>query len=104
MGKRKTTEQFIAEAKAVHGDKYDYSKVEYKNNKTKVCIICPIHGGFLQVPKDHLDGIGCKKCGVERRAKARRLNTDIFIHKAKKVHGEEYDYSKVEYIGTDDEV
>ena len=104
MGKRKTTEQFIAEAKAVHGSKYDYSKVEYKNNKTKVCIICPIHGGFLQVPKDHLDGIGCKKCGVERRAKARRLNTDIFIHKAKKVHGEEYDYSKVEYIGTDDEV
>lgn len=104
MGKRKTTEQFIAEAKAVHGDKYDYSKVEYKNNKTKVCIICPIHGWFLQVPKDHLDGIGCKKCGVERRAKARRLNTNIFIHKAKKVHGEEYDYSKVEYIGTDDEV
>ena len=44
MGKRKTTEQFIAEAKAVHGDKYDYSKVEYKNNKTKVCIICPIQG------------------------------------------------------------
>ena len=67
MGKRKTTEQFIAEAKAVHGSKYDYSKVEYKNNKTKVCIICHIHGEFLQVPKDHLDGIGCKKCGRLKR-------------------------------------
>lgn len=59
---RKTTEQFIAEAKAIHGDKYDYSKVEYINNSTKVCIICPIHGEFWQVPKSHLRGIGCNKC------------------------------------------
>ena len=59
---RKTTEQFIAEAKDVHGDKYDYSKVEYKNNHDKVCIICPIHGEFWQYPKDHLLKSGCKKC------------------------------------------
>lgn len=59
---RKTTEQFIAEAKAVHGDKYDYSKVEYVNNNTKVCIICPTHGEFWQIPKSHLNGNGCKKC------------------------------------------
>lgn len=59
---RKTTEQFIAEAKAIHGNKYDYSKVEYKGNKVKVCIICPIHGEFWQVPKSHLRSIGCNKC------------------------------------------
>ena len=59
---RKTTEQFIAEAKAVHGNKYDYSKVEYKGNQVKVCIICPIHGEFWQIPKSHLRGHGCNKC------------------------------------------
>lgn len=59
---RKTTEQFIAEAKAVHGDKYDYSKVEYVNTHTKVCIICPKHGEFWQEAKSHLQGRGCFKC------------------------------------------
>ena len=48
-----TTEEFIAKAKAVHGDKYDYSQVEYVNNHTKVSIICPIHGVFRQRPLDH---------------------------------------------------
>ena len=46
MTRRKTLEQFITEARAVHGGKYDYSKVEYKNTNTKVCIICPTHGEF----------------------------------------------------------
>lgn len=59
---RKTKEQFIAEAKAIHGDKYDYSKVDYVDNKTKVCIICPIHGEFWQTPNGHLCGHGCRGC------------------------------------------
>lgn len=59
---RKTTEQFIIESIAVHGNKYDYSKVDYKTNKEKVCIICPIHGEFWQNPKSHLHGHGCRKC------------------------------------------
>ena len=63
---RKTTEQFIEEARQVHGDKYDYSKVEYVNSATKVCIICPIHGEFWQRPNDHIRGIGCRKCSSER--------------------------------------
>ena len=62
MGKRKTTYQFIVEARKVHGDKYDYSKIDYQGNKVKVCIICPIHGEFWQAPQDHLRGVGCKKC------------------------------------------
>jgi very-short-patch-repair endonuclease len=60
--KRKTTEQFIEESKLIHGDKYDYSSVNYINNKTNVKIICPIHGDFEQRPDDHLNGHGCEKC------------------------------------------
>ena len=59
---RKTTEQFIAEAVALYGEKYDYSKVDYKTNKDKVCIICPEHGEFWQAPNGHLRGHGCPKC------------------------------------------
>lgn len=54
-----STEEFINKAKEIHNDKYDYSKVEYKGNKTKVTIICPIHGEFQQLPSDHIN----KKCG-----------------------------------------
>lgn len=59
---RKTKEQFIADARAIHGNKYDYSKVEYEGNAKKVCIICPTHGEFLQRPNSHLSGHGCPFC------------------------------------------
>ena len=97
MTKRKTTEEFIAEAKAVHGDKYDYSKVEYKYALEKVCIICPTHGEFWQKPNDHLQGHGCPHCKVTLLAKSKCKTTKDFISEAKKVHGDKYDYSKVEY-------
>ena len=58
----KQKEQFILKARQVHGWKYDYSKVEYVDNYTKVCIICPEHGEFWQTPYNHLKGCGCKKC------------------------------------------
>ena len=64
-----TTEEFIAKAKAVHGDKYDYSKVEYVNNKTKVIITCPLHGKFSQAPFNHLHGNECPKCAKIKAAK-----------------------------------
>ena len=57
-----TTEEFIKKAREVHGDKYDYSKVEYVKSSTKVCIICKQHGVFLQSPKQHLSGQGCPIC------------------------------------------
>ena len=59
-----TTEEFIAKAKAVHGDRYDYSKVKYVNNQTPVEIVCPIHGTFIQRPLNHLRGNGCPQCGL----------------------------------------
>ena len=91
-------EIFIEKAKKVHGDKYDYSKVEYVNAYTKVCIICPIHGEFWQTPSGHLHNGGCKLCGALARSKKRVLNNEIFIEKSKQIHGGKYDYSKVEYV------
>ena len=101
---RYTTEQFIEKAKTIHGDKYDYSKVEYCGNATKVCIICPEHGEFWQTPHSHLNGRGCKKCGVKQRSKLKTFTTEQFIEKAKKVHGDKYDYSRVEYININEKV
>ena len=98
MAKKKlTTLDFIERAKKTHGNKYDYSKVEYKDSNTKVCIICQEHGEFYQLPFAHINGQGCKKCGIINRAEKRTLKTEQFIEKAKKVHGDKYDYSKVEY-------
>lgn len=63
---KRTTEEFVAEAGTVHSSKYDYSKVDYINSRTKVCIICPIHGEFWQTPSSHLRGSGCPVCGRSR--------------------------------------
>lgn len=98
--KRTDVDSFISESDKVHNNKYSYSKVEYKNRFTKVKITCPIHGDFEQVPGDHLNGRGCRLCGVENSAKSRSLTTDEFIQKAKQVHGDKYDYSKVDYINS----
>ena len=68
-----TTEEFIAKAKAVHGDRYDYSKVVYVNNQTPVEIVCPINGAFIQRPSNHLRGNGCPQCGhdsIKERSRA----------------------------------
>lgn len=87
------TEEFILKSKLIHGDKYDYSFVEYLNNKTKVKIICKEHGEFLQKPNNHLNGQNCQKC-VNKNIK---LDTNKFIEKSKDKFGDYYDYSKVEY-------
>lgn len=96
--KKKTKESFIEKSIMVHGSKYDYSKVEYVNARTKVCIICPKHGEFWQRPADHIRGVGCPKCKTDKVSSIRRISTNEFIERAKKVHGEKYDYSKVKYV------
>ncbi|MCQ2069413.1 MAG: hypothetical protein MJY68_10065 [Bacteroidaceae bacterium] len=75
-----STEEFIQKAKAVHGDRYDYSKVEYVNSSTKVCIICKKHGEFWQIPFSHLKGHGCVKCRADRNTK---YNKEICVSTAK---------------------
>lgn len=60
--KTKTTEQFIQDAKEVHGELYDYRQVNYVNCRQKVSITCPKHGTWKQKPGNHLAGRGCPKC------------------------------------------
>ena len=69
--RKKTLEEFIAEARKVHGDKYDYSRVVYIDSRTPVQIVCHKHGVFLKAPSDHLNGQGCKKCSHEKLSKER---------------------------------
>lgn len=103
--KKLTNEEFIKLAKDVHGDKYDYSKIEYVNNKTKVCIICPEHGCFFMKPNAHINGKqGCPKCGYKLLSDKKRMSTNEFIEKARNIHGDKYDYSYVDYTNTDKKV
>ena len=84
---------FINKAVNVHGNKFDYSKVEYINNRTKIEIICPIHGAFFQTPDKHLNGQGCPKCCKRNR----RYTSEEFIERAREIHGDRYDYSRTVY-------
>lgn len=88
-----TTEEFIAKARAIHGDKYDYSKVVYINAKTKVCIICPEHGEFWQLPNNHLQYRGCSACGQAKnikrlrdKAKGLRAHSNVLFKSDGSVH------------------
>jgi hypothetical protein len=92
---RYTTNEFIELAIVAHGDRYDYSKVDYLNAKVKVEIVCRKHGSFWQLPLNHIQGRkhGCKECVFD----GLRLTTEEFIEKSKLRHGDKYDYSRVEY-------
>lgn len=87
------TNLFISKAIKIHGDKYEYSKVNYVNAKTKVTIICKTHGEFTQTPSNHLNRYNCQKCANNIKS-----NTETFIEKAKQIHGYRYVYSKVNYV------
>jgi undecaprenyl pyrophosphate synthase/G:T-mismatch repair DNA endonuclease (very short patch repair protein) len=93
------TELFIEKAIKIHGDKYDYSKVEYINAKEKVIIICKIHGEFIQTPNKHLQNQNCSQC-----SKKPKLNMEEFIKRANIKYNNLYDYSKVNYINYDTKV
>jgi hypothetical protein len=93
--KTKTKEQFIKEASTIHNNFYNYDKTIYINAATKIIITCPIHGDFEQPPGTHLLGIGCSKCYGNNRK-----TTTEYIEQAKKIHGDKYDYTLVEYINT----
>ena len=94
---RKTTEIFIAEAQKVHGDRYDYSEVEYVNTHVPVKIRCQQCGAFfLQEPSSHLAGHGCPKCN--KKQTHRKIGLEEFIARARAVHGDKYDYSMSRYV------
>jgi hypothetical protein len=97
---KKTTEDFIMEAKTIHGNKYDYSKSIYKGCKKNICIICPVHGEFWQTPQKHLAGHGCINCHRESIAKKYALGIDKFVERANRIYDSFYDYSEVNYVNS----
>jgi hypothetical protein len=90
--KKLSTQEFIDKAKEVHGNRYDYSKSNYLSSEKPIEIICKNHGPFLQVAGNHLKGDNCPKC-----AGTQKSNTQEFIEKSKLVHGDRFNYDKVEY-------
>lgn len=102
--KKKTNEEFIINAKRVHGNKYDYSKTKYVNSRTKVKIICPIHGMFEQIANSHLQGQGCPKCKYIRFAKSKRSKWEDLVVRFKQKHGDKYLYKKLEFTSQHDKL
>jgi hypothetical protein len=97
IGKTKTTEQFVVEARERHGDRYDYSKSVYKRSNIKIEMVCSKHGSFWQEPTKHIGGQGCIGC-------RQTSTTEDFVAKAKLVHEDRYDYSKSVYFTSAEKV
>jgi len=90
-GRKSTKEEIIILFESIHGNKYDYSKIDYIGSHNKIEIICKKHGSFLQSPNNHSHGSGCPTCGATK-------TFDNFLKDARNKHGNKYDYSKVVYI------
>ena len=88
--KKLNKEQFVKKSRLVHGDKFNYDLVEYKNVRTFVKIICPNCGVFEQLPWTHMKGVGCLKCNLQTK--------DKFIEKSITKHGHKYNYENVVFI------
>lgn len=86
-----TNDSYILSAVAVHGKKYDYSKVRYVSSKVPIDVVCKTHGVFSINPSTHLRGSGCPQCEEDARTEE---YTKKFVTEAKKIHGDTYDYSK----------
>lgn len=105
-GKQVLTEDFVDKAKNIHGDAYDYSISNYRGATTPLDIICPTHGVFSQKPCEHnrvREGrppTGCPTCGNLRISNSNKDTLQAFIRKARVVHNEFYDYSKIDYINS----
>ncbi|MCK9416368.1 hypothetical protein M0Q97_06895 [Candidatus Dojkabacteria bacterium] len=92
MKDKLTNDKFIERSNKIHNNKFDYSLVEYKNNYSKVKIVCPIHGEFEQIPKSHMKGFGCVKCLGKYK-----LTTERFIEFSNNIHNNKYNYDFIKY-------
>lgn len=90
---------FVSRATEIHGDKYDYCLVNYRNRTTKVTITCPDHGSFRQTPSNHISRkSGCPKCAAQENGDRTRHSLDDFIRAADEQHLGRYNYSFVNYV------
>lgn len=92
-------DRFVQKAREKHGQKYDYSLVEYVSSVSKVVIVCPDHGKFEQIPANHVRGLGCSSCGNSKKGQFRKHTRETFLELARSAHGERYDYSLSVYAG-----
>lgn len=104
MPKKSNTEEFINKARAIHGDRYDYSECVYVGSTKHVSIICKEHGIFKQTPNTHLDNHGCPMCGTEATARLKRMSVEEFICTARGIHGDKYNYDQVRFNNKDQSV
>lgn len=89
MSRRLTLNDFLERSLSAHGERYDYSGVEYVGNSSAVNIKCREHGEFLQSPSNHFAGKGCPKCGIGVGGSARnKHSSESFIAKLKEIHGD----------------
>lgn len=100
MALKLTTEEWVVKARAVHGERYDYSTAVYVDSRTKLQIICPEHGNFMQLAGDHLMASGCRACGLTLNKRGRITTQEEWVEKARAVHGDKYDYSQTVYSGS----
>jgi hypothetical protein len=98
------TDIYINKAREKHGDKYDYSLVDYKTAKIKISIICKNHGIFYQTPNAHLNGLGCRLCGNKKISERFFIPWEIQLPKFIEIHKNKYDYSKVIYKGVEEKI
>jgi hypothetical protein len=96
----KTTHKFIEQAIVIHNNKYDYSKTNYIRRNLKIIIVCPIHGEFLQEPRKHLEGDGCRLCNID----SQRMPRKEFINSSNNIHNNKYDYSLAVYTSFNQKV
>jgi Protein of unknown function (DUF723) len=97
---RVSINSFISRSNVIHHNKYDYSKIIFINVSTPINIICPVHDVFSQRPRKHLEGQGCPNCNID----SQKLSADDLIKRFTETHGNEYDYSLVNYQGIDTKI
>ena len=96
-----TTPELVLLAKEIHGDKYGYNKVDYKGSQINITLTCPIHGDFLTIPANHLQGSGCPNCKGTAISEAKSYTKEEYIEHAKAVHGDKYNYDNLKIISND---
>jgi len=97
--KRYTMMEFTSQSSKIHNNKYDYSNVSFDKISDLVTIICPIHGEFQQIAKNHFKGHGCYQCYNDSRGSKRAYTKEQIVKRATDIWGDRFDYSEMEYTG-----
>jgi len=92
------TKLFIERAKAIYGNKYEYAESNYITAHIKVKVRCSIHGVFNVSPSNHINGRGCRTCGINQRTTSITKDKTSFINQAKEKYGKQFSYEKMIYV------